>query len=240
VFPRPDERALWASDGTSAGTRRLRRSTMNFRGLRRIGASGVALFVDEEPASGRELWRTDGTLAGTHLVFDFHSGTADGGAGVIREHGRTLLLKADDGVHGFEPWVMDLRELRAAFVGSYGAACAGSGGVPPRLAAVGLPQPGRASFAAQLADARPLSPSVLMLSPTRFDLPFGACRVLVDPTTLVLPALTDASGAVRFGLPLPPLRSLRGATVYAQAAVLDGGSAVGLALSAGLELLVGD
>ncbi len=72
-------REPWISDGTSAGTTRLRDI-----GSRAIGSGpgdfvvdgNRAFFVATDATAGREIWSTDGTSAGTNLWLDVAPGTA--------------------------------------------------------------------------------------------------------------------------------------------------------------------
>lgn len=73
--------ALWRSDGTGAGTRKLRFMSPHVQGYetRPIHAVGAIAFVfGDDGLAGRELWRSDGTVAGTVLVKDMEAGSAGG------------------------------------------------------------------------------------------------------------------------------------------------------------------
>ena len=67
---------LWKSDGTDAGTVRVKRFTYlnnSFPAIESLTAVGDKLFfVVSGINSWRELWVTDGTEAGTKLVKDIH------------------------------------------------------------------------------------------------------------------------------------------------------------------------
>src|SRR5687768_14527227 len=59
---------LWVSDGTTAGTHRLKDIRAGFRGsypafLTRL--NNQVLFAADDGAAGIELWRTDGAARGT-------------------------------------------------------------------------------------------------------------------------------------------------------------------------------
>jgi trimeric autotransporter adhesin len=79
---------LWASDGSSAGTIRLRQGEEAAFGPDFFGSSSgkivtagsKAYFTSYSLSAGRELWVTDGTVPGTHLVRDINTG--EGGAGI--------------------------------------------------------------------------------------------------------------------------------------------------------------
>jgi ELWxxDGT repeat protein len=73
-----DNRELWVTDGTSAGTRRLLQG-LSLPGIP-PGAFGVVgdhvVFVVNDSARGATLWRTDGTSAGTRYLLDLDPGTS--------------------------------------------------------------------------------------------------------------------------------------------------------------------
>jgi ELWxxDGT repeat protein len=105
---------LWTSDGTEAGTYMVLESYAGPVGLD-FGAffavNGKLLFIAKDAAFGRELWSSDGTAAGTAPVLDIRPG-ADSALdtsfnAVISSDGNSLCFKANDGVHGFEPWISD-------------------------------------------------------------------------------------------------------------------------------------
>ncbi len=108
----------WVTDGTAAGTRLLQDIVPGVEGFPPV-ASGVAvgsgrrLFAVCDAVGDPEPWITDGTPAGSRFVGDIHPGI--GGSlswastqtyGAILVGGK-LVFGADDGVHGFEPWVFD-------------------------------------------------------------------------------------------------------------------------------------
>jgi len=88
---------LWWTDGTAEGTFPLV-GTFYFGPERVIRVGDVVYFQVSQ-----YLYRTDGTYTGTFLLHEFHGGsmTFEGDL-----HG-LLLMQADDGVHGWEPWVSD-------------------------------------------------------------------------------------------------------------------------------------
>jgi ELWxxDGT repeat protein len=71
---------LWRSDGTEAGTTRVR--DINLGALNSTPAALFAiddelLFVADDGVHGRELWRSDGTDPGTVMVKDINPGLGD-------------------------------------------------------------------------------------------------------------------------------------------------------------------
>ena len=102
--------ALWASDGTTEGTREV----LAGPGDDRIGlidslvAAGDQVFLSVYTAtSGLELWASDGTPEGTRQVLDVASGFASSYPSDFAAFGSRLLFSADDGEHGRELWITD-------------------------------------------------------------------------------------------------------------------------------------
>lgn len=113
TFPSdPAGTTLWKTDGTVAGTVAVRPLAGHRKWLPTSAAAvgGVLVFTCEDEAYDRELWRTDGTAAGTSILFDTvpfgEAGNRDLGQN-LAPLGARLVFWADDGVHGFEPWVTD-------------------------------------------------------------------------------------------------------------------------------------
>jgi len=101
---------LWRSDGTAAGTRRVKdvcpgSCPSNPLFLTALGTE--LYFSADDGAHGRELWKSDGTEAGTVLVKDVTPGLGSSGPGVLTAVNGRIFFFANDGVHGQEPWVSD-------------------------------------------------------------------------------------------------------------------------------------
>lgn len=105
---------LWATDGTSEGTRLVSDANPGPQGcLPYISQSilvaheGMLVFLVECEAYGRELWKTDGTREGTQLLVDLTPGTGSTffgrvfstPMGLIVDDGTDLLLMDLDGSH---------------------------------------------------------------------------------------------------------------------------------------------
>jgi len=109
---------LWVSDGTFEGSHQLEGAMdENFYYIKSvIPAENLLYFVANTPAYGYEFWVTDGTKASTHMIKDIKPGTGSPmiatGTTYYRyvqtfTHKNRLFFFADDGEHGFEPWVSD-------------------------------------------------------------------------------------------------------------------------------------
>lgn len=104
----PERMELWRSDGTEAGTTRVKdlgpEASLSFT---QAIVDDTLYFVLSDPAHGTELWRTDGTEAGTRLVRDIIPGPESSGPfnlRVVREH---VFFTATDPAHGTEVWRTD-------------------------------------------------------------------------------------------------------------------------------------
>ena len=101
---------LWRTDGTEAGTRRVKDIIPG------AGAgsptsltvfNGALYFSANDGASGDELWKSDGTDAGTVRVKDINPGSGGSGpSGLIVFEG-ALYFSASDGTSGQELWMSD-------------------------------------------------------------------------------------------------------------------------------------
>ncbi|HYI10053.1 MAG TPA: ELWxxDGT repeat protein [Thermoanaerobaculia bacterium] len=112
---------LWRSDGTDAGTRKIRDFAPD--GVLRFsivaGATRV-YFVAREEATA--LFQSDGTTEGTRPVIDlsFSGGT------VLSTVGDRVFFTYDDGLHGREPWTSDGTAAGTHMIANLAAEAAGS------------------------------------------------------------------------------------------------------------------
>jgi ELWxxDGT repeat protein len=104
---------LWKSDGTARGTVSLTnlRSPQFTHIIRDATVLGNRLlFLIYDLAKGQELWASDGTSRGTQELTRV---TPINSADYVLVYlprvplGNRMIFQADDGVHGFEPWITD-------------------------------------------------------------------------------------------------------------------------------------
>ncbi|MEA2560135.1 MAG: hypothetical protein QOH06_1639 [Acidobacteriota bacterium] len=101
-------RELWFSDGTPAGTRRVKdilpgAGSSNPRSI--VVAGSVAFFIADDVLTGGELWRSDGTTAGTFRVRDIRPGIQSSSIQGLTAFGDSVVLfAADNGTTGHELW----------------------------------------------------------------------------------------------------------------------------------------
>jgi len=102
---------LWVTDGTAAGTRRVRdiRPGADSSEPSDLAAVGNRIFfAAEDGEHGRELWVSDGTEEGTRLAWDLNPGGFSSSPANLVVNGGILFFSANDGETGQEPWVMSL------------------------------------------------------------------------------------------------------------------------------------
>jgi ELWxxDGT repeat protein len=99
---------LWTSDGTEAGTVRVRDINPGAPGSnpKEITTVGnLIFFAATDGVTGTELWRSNGTEAGTLLVRDIATGAPSASPRDLTASAGRLFFTADDGVNGRELWV---------------------------------------------------------------------------------------------------------------------------------------
>jgi hypothetical protein len=131
-----------------------------------------------------------------------------------------------------------------ALAQTFGAGCAGTGGLVPAISAVGLPSYGEPAFGVRLEDARPLAPALLGVSGAQLTTPLlGGCAIYLATPVPVLAAATDAAGDALVELAIPAdAAPFSGLNVFFQYLVFDPfGTFLGAyALSDGLRIKLGD
>lgn len=101
---------LWTTDGTSGGTRRLKRIHSTAHGSRPshfAELAGRLYFQATSVDAGAELWVTDGTRAGTQLVADVEPGTRGSEPQRLFAFGDRLVFSANTVRNGRELWISD-------------------------------------------------------------------------------------------------------------------------------------
>ncbi|MBI3386224.1 MAG: hypothetical protein HY027_00640 [Deltaproteobacteria bacterium] len=128
--------ALWVSDGTQAGTHRLK--IVDPRPLesiekRRLGLTAVAgyvMFDGYDPEHGFEPWVSDGTEGGTKMAADIATGSRSSLYDLALQQqffasGGNVYFLANDHQHGIELWAIPLAALSSSCTGD----CDGFDGV---------------------------------------------------------------------------------------------------------------
>jgi ELWxxDGT repeat protein len=96
---------LWRSDGTEAGTVRVRdmgpESSLSFS---QVLVDGTLFFIFTDPVHGTEPWRSDGTEAGTVLVADLQPGPGSSNPFDLRAVGRHVFLITQTSDGGGRLW----------------------------------------------------------------------------------------------------------------------------------------
>lgn len=100
---------LWKSDGTAAGTVRVKDINVGSSGsfpsdLTNVG--GTLFFTADDGIRGRALWKSDGTTEGTVLVKDFVGGLGIAGANFLVNVAGKLFFVTDNRFNG-ELWKSD-------------------------------------------------------------------------------------------------------------------------------------
>jgi ELWxxDGT repeat protein len=102
--------SLWRSDGTPAGTFRLRairEHASPYGSYELTPVRNRLFFVGYDSAHGMELWVSDGTVAGTRMVVDLRPGPESSNVSDVTAIGGVVLFSAYDPAHGMELWVSD-------------------------------------------------------------------------------------------------------------------------------------
>jgi ELWxxDGT repeat protein len=99
-------RELWVTDGTPAGTQRLKvLGALSTSNLTVVGTR--AYFGFDDGTHGIELWTSDGTVAGTMMVGDLNPGLMGSVPTDFADVNGTVFFEASDSAHGAELWKTD-------------------------------------------------------------------------------------------------------------------------------------
>jgi ELWxxDGT repeat protein len=109
-------RELWRSDGTAAGTYRVKQEIGKEKLLPLANVGGTVFFVGSEVEHGDELWKSDGTEAGTVLVKDINPGPEGSQLRDFVNVSGTLFFVADIGVEKPMLWKSDGTEAGTVLV----------------------------------------------------------------------------------------------------------------------------
>lgn len=97
--------ALWTSDGTTAGTRRIKSINGSYRTVpSELQSSGGKLLFQANDSAGSELWRSNGQSSGTTRVKDIRPGLPSSNPSELVSVNGTLFFRANDGKTGTELW----------------------------------------------------------------------------------------------------------------------------------------
>lgn len=235
----PNGREPWLSDGTVAGTTPLGDLApgaasswslpWNYEHPERVaGGQRRRVLRGGTPATGLELIVTDGTPAGTAVLADINPGPAlssnggDAGAGLMMLAGDAMIWFADDGVSGYEPWVLPLpgtsNRLR-----DYGPSTFSTGD-PVLGAQVGL----------TMTDVPNGQVGFVLLGEPLADALAGPNALHLDPVTAVVAAVAVPSPAGTWSgaLALPNVPSAVGLDLVAQAVLLPAQTPLGVQFGA--------
>jgi ELWxxDGT repeat protein len=136
---------LWKSDGTDAGTVRVKNNlaeapNLGFGPIGLTATGSTLYFTTNDPATGLELWKSDGTDTGTKLVSDIWTGTNGANPNssfpdsLVNFNG-SLYFAASEPTNGREVWSSDGTALGTRRVSNINPATGDAS--PAKLTAVG-------------------------------------------------------------------------------------------------------
>ncbi len=107
---------LWASDGTAAGTLRVKNISLTSSSfpINLTNVNGLLYFAADDSVNGNELYRSDGTALGTKRIASFVPGFFGGNPKNITTMGTNVFLSAEDDIHGRELFVQKLLQGTAS------------------------------------------------------------------------------------------------------------------------------
>ena len=103
---------LWCSNGTSAGTTRVKDirpgTSGSFPRYLKLNSAGTEIyFRADDGTNGTELWKTNGTTAGTVLVKNIRASSSSSFPVYFVNHNGWTLFSASNGTNGTELWRTD-------------------------------------------------------------------------------------------------------------------------------------
>lgn len=119
---------LWTSDGSESNTLMVKDINISndlniFHPLELTAVGRTLYFTANDGVHGRELWRSNGSSESTFMVMDINATpNSNGGTDSMNDvdisqvthpadltlAGNQLFFAADDGIHGVEPWALDV------------------------------------------------------------------------------------------------------------------------------------
>ena len=103
--------SLWVTDGTSTGTRFVKKVIPSIILPRRVPSlfpvGTKVFFAGYDGKNGAELWVSDGTTSGTHLVKDINPGYRSSDPSYFTRFGNRIVFSAFTPTAGSEPWISD-------------------------------------------------------------------------------------------------------------------------------------
>lgn len=122
---------LWRSDGTVAGTTRVRDIWPGDQGSTPnnfvVVNNQYIYFSANDGDHGYELWRTDGTPKGTIMLSDIQDGSLSGDPNYITNVNNTLVMfTATNGTNGYELWKSDVATRATTMIEDINSGAAGS------------------------------------------------------------------------------------------------------------------
>lgn len=226
---------IWTSDGTTSGTHlalgsRPRLTFLLGQDQQVEQLEQKLLLFEQDSVNGNRLYASDGTEAGTRLLAVLNSSISYAEPQLLGRVGRTLILSVDDGLHGTEPFALDLAAFGEPLAASFGEPCGA------RLGRVGLPTLGNFGFWVTLDSAPQNAPLLWAFGATRQDLPLFGCTFHVGGPLVAIGGVTSALGSATLPVLVPNDPRLYGAEGFFQALVANG---PGIALSDGMQVVVG-
>jgi ELWxxDGT repeat protein len=218
---------LWTSDGTPAGTLRLKVQKSTYGGpfqmipVKLIDAGfHERIFFAASDEAGTELWVSDGTSAGTRRCFDLNPGPGSSifqatELELVRRGGELFVRFYRDNI-GEELGVLPASVAGGWAQAQLGESC-GSPQTRPAIRAAGDATLG-GQFQVELSNLSPAQP-VLLLASAAMALPLGpgVCALQLEAPRLLERRLSDGLGQVEFALRLPNQPTLIDQPLYFQA-----------------------
>jgi len=238
---------LWSSDGNL--TTYLHdfpkwnsiSSSVEWRERLSVGTGGTLVFYAQDNPTGTELWRTNGTPASTVPITEVLTpGATSTDPSSVARMGGLLLFTGDDPLFGRELFSMPITQLGEAVFETFGAGCAASSGLIPKMQLGGDARLGMA-MSLGVADAPASQAALLYYAPATEPLLFGACTFLVGSPLSVITTSTSTTGTANLPFVLPTSPALIGVGLFAQWVVLDpaGPPALPFATSDAVEIQIG-